>query len=764
MASGTEVTNQFDGAQSLRNSDTTEALSNQAANLFTPISSARPETSKQSEKEKQQLEESFFKNLSWTTADSSLKNYEKPEEKKRYPELQNTTSMAEIGGQVFKIANPEWNKPSPERSKFMEEQNKLTEKAIDPVERQRMALRLTELMNYPWQGHELQTNKDGTSFSFTNDGKQNKDVLVRQGADGKQIVVLDPNEFGENTYISGVSPSPDGRYIAYAKAENSKGDWNVWRIRDTQTGKDLDDSINWTKIYNRNSVSWAADGKGFYYTRLPEPKKGEELTSKNENLTMMFHKLGDKQEQDRVVVKPDDPNTFVTGAETEDGRYLVTYTSSGTGDSLGVAVRDLKNPDKPPVVLSTTDNGSRMVMIGSEGSTFYMQTDKDAPKGKVIAIDINDPTKLKEVIAQPIDFKIEEVVKVGNSLVVSGLRDGQSVVKIYDNNGKPSQDVELPGAGKISQFSASEGSDKVRFAYSSMTQPNTLMELDTKSGELKTTFAPKVNFNPADYVTELKYVPNGEGRDIPVYIAHRKDIKLDGNNPTIMNVYGGFAQRDLPTTFSSANILWLEKGILVTPVLPGDGRDKTWHDEGRGLNKENTYKGVEAVARYLHTNGYSSPETTGIKGDSNGGLTAGATIVRESGRKLFKAAIIGNRLLSMGNYDTNLNPGGRAWKREFLNPKDPEAAKIIRSYDPLTNIPKDGKLPDVLVKLGENDNRVGPANSFAFVTVMQELSKGEVLMLSSDTGHNGATNQNSFVEDVASDYTYFSQRLRKAKP
>ncbi len=753
MASGTNIEN-FEGNQTLRGDSTEPSLSLQALDLFKPLDRTIQGLSSQSVEKK---EEQFFKLLAIT--DRSLEIDKKPPEKAKYPELP-TTQRETIGGQDVVVANPAWNKDTKERRDFIKAQNEISDKAIDPVMRHTLADRLNKLMDYEWRGNEVYTTKNGASFSFTNNGKQNRDVLIRQEADGRKSVVLDPNEFKENIYLSGTSPSPDGRYVAYATSNGS--DWNNWKIRDTQTGKDLDDSTNWTKF---STVTWAADGKGYYYTRLPEPQKGEEITAKNENWTMMYHKIGDKQEQDRVVVKPEDPKTFVSGSETEDGRYLISYTQNGTGDSVGVRVSDLKNPDKPPVILSTTDNGSRTVVIGNEGSTFYLKTDKDAPNGKVIAIDINDPTKVKELIAQPKNFTITEVAKAGNNLVVSGLRDGQSVVNIYDSNGKLSREVELPGAGRISAISTREGSDSVRFAYSSMTQPNTLMELDTKSGELKTTFAPKVNYNPNDYVTELKYVPNGDGQEIPMYIARRKDLPLDGKNPVDMRVYGGF-NAEPANQFSSSNILFLEKGgIIAVPVLRGDGgRNDKWHDDGKGLNKENTYKDAVAAARYLQTNGYSSPETTAITGGSNGGLTVAAVINRNP--ELFKAAIAEVPVTSLFNYDRpDVNPGGSAWVDEYGKPEDETVAAALRKIDPLNNIRTDGNSPKLLIIGNTLDDRVGLVNTIPYGIEMQKQSNNEVLMLIRGTGgHSGGNDQNSAVKGTTTNVTYLLQRLRSAKP
>ncbi|HMP60371.1 MAG TPA: prolyl oligopeptidase family serine peptidase, partial [Gemmatales bacterium] len=547
-----------------------------------------------------------------------------------YPPTRRLDQMDEHHG--TKVADPyRWLendvRGDKEVADWVAAQNKVAEAFLREIpERESIKKRLTEIWNYERYSAPF---KQGSRYFFSkNDGLQNQSVLyVLEALEGEPRVLIDPNAWTKDgtQALSGLSVSDDGKYLAYSVAD-AGSDWQIWRVIDVDTGKLLPDEIRWVKF---SGAAWTRDNRGFFYCRYPETKPGEQFQSLNLNMQMYYHRIGTPQSEDVLVHhRPDQPKWTFQGGVTEDGRYFVLYTNAGgTSARFRGAYRD---PAEPlGTFIELVDNfENEYRMIGNDGPVFYFKTDLNAPRGRVIAVDIRKPARdnWQEVIAEAKD-NLRSVQYVGGLFVCSYLRDASSHIKVYRPNGKFVRDVTLPGIGSAGGFSGKSTDLETFYTFSSFATPPTIYRYDMLTGESTLFRQAQVKFDPAAYETKQVFYASKDGTRVPMFVTAKKGIALDGSHPTLLYGYGG-VNVSLTPGFSPARVAWLEMGgVYAVACLRGGGEyGKEWHLAGTKLKKQNVFDDFIAAAEHLIKEGYTKAERLAIQGGSNGGLLGGAVM------------------------------------------------------------------------------------------------------------------------------------------
>ncbi len=641
-------------------------------------------------------------------------------------------------------------------------QAKFTQTYLEAIPaRKKIRERLDEIVNV--ERYSI-PSKHGKYYYFRkNDGLQNQSVLYRvEKLDGEPEVVIDPNTWSkEGTVALGTTDfSDDGKLLAYGVAEKGS-DWTNWKVLDLTTLKPLDDEVKWTKYVG---IGWAKDGSGFYYARFPEPEKGQELQALNKNHKVFFHKVGSRQSDDVLVFeRPDHPDWLMIPGTSEDGRFLIIGAVVGTENKNRVFLRDLSKPDSKVVPLIDVFEAD-YTFVGNVGPTLYFKTDKDAPRGRIIAINVNhpEPKNWKEIVPQA-EESIEGASLVGGKLIVQYLKDVKPLVKLFDPEGKFVRAVEAPGIGTMAGFGGRQDETETFYAFTSYATPPTIFRYDVATGQSTLFRKPKAKFNPDDYVVEQVFFPSKDGTKVPMFIAYKKGLKRDGSNPTILYGYGGF-QISLTPSYDPANLVWMEMGgIYAVANLRGGGEyGKAWHDGGRLKKKQNVFDDFIAAAEYLIANRYTKPEKLAVQGGSNGGLLVGAVVTQRP--DLYGAALPAVGVMDMLRF--HKWTAGRYWVDDYGNPDDAEDFKVLRAYSPYHNIKPGTKYPATLVLTADTDDRVVPGHSFKFLAALQAAQAGSAPILGRieiSAGH-GAGKPLSKALDEDADILAFLTKVLKIEP
>lgn len=649
-----------------------------------------------------------------------------------------------------KVADPyRWleDPDSAETRQWVEAQNQLTFGYLEKIPaRERIKARLTALWNYEKFGVP---SHHGKHYVYTrNSGLQNQSVLyVADALDAEPRMLLDPNTLSKDgtVALAGTAFTDDGNLMAYGLAA-SGSDWNEWHVRDVRTGKDLPDVIHWVKF---SGASWTKDGKGFFYSRYDEPKAAEALKGANYFQKLYFHKLGTPQEQDVLVYERKDQKEWgFGGSVTDDGRYLLINVSHGTETKNQVFFKDLKNP-KAKVVELITGFDAQYDFIDNEGPRFWFMTDLDAPRGRVVEVDVRKPERAhwKEVIPQGADT-INGVNLVGDRFFVNVLQDAHSQERVYGLDGKQVGEVSLPGLGTAAGFGGKRKDTETFYAYTSFTSPTTIYRYDVKKAQSSVFRAPKVDFDPSQYETKQVFFPSKDGTRIPLFVSYKKGLKLDGTNPTFLYGYGGF---NIPMTpmFSVSNLVWMEQGgVYAHAVLRGGGEyGREWHEAGMKLHKQNVFDDFIAAGEWLIGNKYTSTPKLAIGGRSNGGLLIGAVVTQRP--DLFGVALPGVGVMDMLRF--NKFTIGWAWESDYGSPQNADEFQALRAYSPLHNLKPGTKYPAMLVHTADHDDRVVPAHSFKFTAAAQAAQAGDapvLIRIETKAGHGAGKPTTKVIEEV----------------
>jgi prolyl oligopeptidase len=647
---------------------------------------------------------------------------------------------------------------SSEVAAWVEAQNEVTFAYLESLpQRDAIARQLTRLWDYEKIGTP---RKRGGMYFFTrNDGLQNQDVLyVRRSLNDEPRMLVDPNTWSEDGTVALASyePSRDGKYLAYSIAE-AGSDWRTIRVLDIASGNLLPDEVKWSKF---SGIAWTPDSKGFFYARYPEPKPGMTFQSLNTNQTVQYHRVGTPQSEDVLVyARPDNPQWSLGFQMTEDGRYLVYFPRMSSGDKSMVFVRDLTEPYAATVEL-IRDFDNAWALVGSEGSVLYFRTDLDAPRRRVVAIDLSAPERenWKETIPQS-EHALRSVSWVGGHLVAGYLADAKSLVRVFRLDGTHVRDVDVGGIGTVWGFGGSQNDSETFFSFQSYTTPPTIYRYDVSTGHRSVFAETKVAFDPKAFEVKQVFYRSKDGTRVPMFLAHRKGLKLDGNNATLLYGYGGFNVPQVPT-FSPARLVWMQMGgVLAVANLRGGGEyGDEWHDAGTKLKKQNVFDDFIAAGEWLVANKYTKPAKLAVQGGSNGGLLVGAVVNQRP--DLFGAALPAVGVMDMLRF--HLFTAGRFWTRDYGSSDDPEEFRAIYAYSPYHNLKKGTKYPATLVTTADTDDRVVPGHSFKYAAALQAAHAGDapvLIRIETRAGHGAGKPTSKRIEEAADLWAFLAANL-----
>ncbi|HEY1952023.1 MAG TPA: prolyl oligopeptidase family serine peptidase [Gemmatimonadaceae bacterium] len=721
-----------------------------------------------------------------------------------YPAAARGTQVDDYHG--TSIADPyRWleNVDSPATTAWVAAENRLTDSFLSTIpERPAIRNRLTQLWNYA--RYSVPFKENGRYFYFENTGLQNQSVLyVQDRRDAAPRVLLDPNTLSSDgtVALSGTEASDDGHYLAYSLS-SSGSDWQELHVRDVDTGRDLSDVVKWVKF---SGISWTHDNKGFFYSRYDEPTSGNKMTNTNRNHKLYYHRVGQAQARDELVYdRPDQPDWLFDGHVTDDGQYLIITVSQGTDVRQRLYFIDLDNPGKPridnPVVRLIDKLDAEYSFVGNRNTNFYVRTDRNAPKGRVVSISIDNPREERwnTVVPESKDALVSATL-AGDELVANYLQDAHSSVRFFsasrDNrpeprNRQPGQqrtpatvyddtstapilgrgqqigggfayrgELQLPAMGTVDNIQGRQGDDELFYSFTSFLYPTTVYRLDLKSRRNETFRAPRVAFDPSPYETRQVFYTSKDGTRVPMFITARKGIKLDGTNPTLLYAYGGFNISETPA-FSAANIAWLEMGgIYALANLRGGGEyGKDWHEAGMLAKKQNVFDDFIAAAQYLISQKYTSTPKLAIRGGSNGGLLIGAVMTQRP--ELFGAALPEVGVMDMLRFQKFTI--GWAWTSDYGSSDDPEQFKYLRAYSPLQNIKPGTCYPPTLAFTADHDDRVVPGHTFKFVATMQAAQScpNPVLVrIETKAGHGAGKPTTKLIDETADRFAFLVREL-----
>ena len=684
-----------------------------------------------------------------------------------YPETRTDDVVDDYFG--TKVADPyRWleDDESKETKAWVEAQNRLAFGWLAEVpERDAIRKRLVSLWDYERFGLP---SREGEWYVFAhNDGLQNQSVIYRtRSLDAPPEVLLDPNRLSADGTVAlaegGLSFTDDGRLLAWASSSGGS-DWREWRVRDVATGEDRSDLVRWSKF---SGAAWRKDGSGFYYSRYPEPKEGDALTGVNRNHTLYLHRLGTAQPEDEVVyARPDHPDWSLGAVVTDDGRFLLIYQHEGTDPRCRIFVQDLEDPGGAILPFLDAFDADHQV-VGNDGDVFYVRTDKDAPRHRLVAVDRRRPaaSEWKELIPEDAAGAVLDAVSmIGDRFVAVWQVDARHALRLHGKDGGLVREVPLPGLGQVSV----EGKRRDRelfYSYTSFAWPTTIYRCDPATGKSVVFRQPQVAFDPGAYETSQIFYPSKDGTRIPMFLVHRRGLPRDGQNPTVLYGYGGFNVSMNPS-FSPSIVSWLEMGgVWAVANLRGGGEyGKEWHDAGRRRHKQNVFDDFVGAAEHLIRERYTSTPKLAIYGGSNGGLLVGAVLNQRP--ELFGAAIPAVGVMDMLRF--HLFTIGWAWKSDYGSAETKEGFETLLAYSPLHNLRPGGRYPPVLITTADHDDRVVPAHSFKYAAALQRAQGADapvLIRIETRAGHSAGKPTDKQIEEAADKWAFLVRVLGMRLP
>ena len=676
-----------------------------------------------------------------------------------YPDTRKSGQTDDYFG--TKVADPyRWleDNESAETVSWIDAENKVTFDYLDKIPyRNAVKDRLTKLLNYP---KFTAPSRRGDWFAFSkNDGLQNQSVYyIQKGMDGTPELLLDPNKFAADgtSRLGAFSWSPKGKYVLYGVSQGGS-DWNDLYVLDVATKKPMTDHLQWIK---NGGGSWLGD-EGFYYSRYPAPEKGRELYTKNEFQTVYYHKLGTPQSEDELIYEDKaNPQRFQSVSVSEDDRFAILNISErGKGkNGNALSFRDLSKGEKTftPIVSEITNDLYNI--IDNVGGKFLIETNHEAPNGKVVLYDPATRT-WKDVLPERQE-PLENTGTAGGKLFATYLKDVTTRAYVYSLSGKLENEVTMPGLGTGGGFGGRNDDKFVFYSFSSFNTPPTIYKYDIasrKSSVFRTVEIP--GFNAADYEVKQIFYPSKDGTKIPMFLTYKKGIKLDGSNPTLLYGYGGFNINTSPG-FSSLRLALLEQGVVYASAnMRGGGEyGEIWHEAGTKLKKQNVFDDFISAAEYLIKEKYTSPAKLGIEGASNGGLLVGA--VTNQRPDLFRAVHQHAGVMDMLRY--HLFTIGWNWAADYgRSDANADEFKALYAYSPIHNAKPGTKFPAVLITTADHDDRVVPAHSFKYAAALQAAQAGNdpvIIRIDTKSGH-GASSTTKQIEQTADIDSFFFYNL-----
>ncbi|MBK8375461.1 MAG: S9 family peptidase [Sphingomonadales bacterium] len=693
-----------------------------------------------------------------------------------YPETHTVDVVEEQFG--VKVADPyRWLEDDVRTSKevvgWVEAQKAVTAPYLAALPgRDALAARMKAL--YDYERFSLPVKAGGHYFFTKNDGLQNQSPLyVRKGLKGKDRILIDPNGWAKDgaTALDAWEPSPNGKLIAYT-VQDGGSDWRTIKVIDVKTGKPVGEPIAWAKFTN---LAWVGN-EGFLYSRFAEPEKGKEFQALNENQTLYFHRIGTAQSEDKAVyATPDRPKLGHSAQVTHDGRWVVITSAEGTDDKYELNLMPLageKREWKVRPLVPGLDHDWQL--IEGMGDTRYFVTNKDAPKLRVVSIDLNpplykcndgvahyevdcsDPVEFKEVIPER-EETLSRAQIVGNRLVLSYLKDAATIAEMVSLDGQPVKKIELNAIGTASGFSGKPGDPETFFSFSSFNQPGAVYRFDSATGKSTVFAQPKLSFDPAQIAITQHFYPSKDGTKIPMFVVHKKDLDLSKGAPTILYGYGGFNLSQLPA-YQPKRMAWIQSGgVFVLANIRGGGEyGKPWHDAGRLLNKQNVFDDFIAAGEYLIAKGISAKGKLAIDGRSNGGLLVGAVLNQRP--DLFAAGHAAVGVMDMLRFDRFT--AGRYWTDDYGSPSDERDFKNLLTYSPYHNIKNGVDYPALIVSTADTDDRVVPGHSFKYISRLQAADVGpkpHIIRIESRAGHGTGKPTDKEIEEYSDIFAFLAK-------
>ena len=668
-----------------------------------------------------------------------------------------------------KVADPyRWleDDTSAETAAWVEAENKVTFPYLERIPfRQQFQDRVKALSNY--ERYSAPSRKGQYFFFSKNDGLQNQSVwYIQKGLDGQPEVLIDPNSWSADgtTRLGAFAPSKDAKYAVYG-ISRSGSDWQEYKVMELATKKTLADTLDWVKV---SGVAWHGDG--FYYSRYPAPAKGQEKASVNENHQVYFHKVGTTQAEDVLVYQdPKNPQRFHLVETTEDERFaILTISERGKGkDGNALFVRDLSSGKAEFSPLVPTIGDDTYGIVDNDGAKLIVQTNRKAPNWRVVLIDPARPDESNWTTVLPEKPEpIDSVSTAGSKLFATYLKDVTTRAYVYSLAGALENEIALPGLGTAAGFGGPTSAEFVFYSFNSLNVPPAIYRYDIAKRTSTVFRQPKVpGYNAEAFETRQVFYNSKDGTRIPMFLVHRKGLKLDGNNPTLLYAYGGFNVVQSPT-FSAARLALLEQGFVYASAnLRGGGEyGESWHQQGMKLKKQNVFDDYIAAAEWLIANKYTSPARLAIQGGSNGGLLVGAVMNQRP--ELFRVAIPQVGVMDMLRFQKFTI--GWNWIADYGSSDNADEFKALYAYSPLHNIKAGAKYPATLITTADHDDRVVPAHSFKYAATLQAMASRDnpvLIRIETKSGH-GASSLTKQLETTADIYafTLYNMDITPAPP
>jgi prolyl oligopeptidase len=647
---------------------------------------------------------------------------------------------------------------SSEVKSWVEAQNKVTFDYLAKIDgRDRLLKRFKQLSNYP--RYSMPGKTGGRYFWSKNDGLQNQYVLYWSDTlSGEAHLLLDPNTWSNDgtVALAGSDTSDDGRKYLFAKS-SSGSDWKEWYVLDIDSGTQLPDVVKWSK----GGAQWNKDASGFYYDRNPEPAEGEEFTAAARNESVWFHKLGTSQHEDvEIFSMPDKPDWLLGfGLNEERNLGLIYVTPRGSIYSKIYAL-DLNDPAAKPQLL-IDDNEHEYSFVNNEGSRVWFTTTKNAPLGKLISFDRSNPAESAwQTIIPEGRYPLQGVSYVGGELFVSYLKDARTQYLRYTLDGKLLGEVKLPGRGTVYGFGGRKADTETFYSYVDYCTPTTMYRYDIPSG--KSTFYKKyeVPVDTSQYETHQVFVRSVDGIAIPMFLTHKRGLKLDGNNPVLLYGYGGFGGTQQPY-FSSSNTAWYDMGgvYAVAGIRGGAEYGEDWHRAGMREGRPLTFQDMIACAEWLIDNDYTSTPHLALMGGSQGGMMVGAVV--NARPDLFGVAVPQVGVMDMLRFP--LWGYGSYWEGDYGSPQDPEMFPVLYSYSPYHNLKAGVRYPATLVTTADTDDRVMPGHSFKYAARLQSVQPADgppvLLRVETSAGHGAGKPLDKALAEYADEFGFIAYQM-----
>ncbi|MBN2694726.1 S9 family peptidase [bacterium] len=626
---------------------------------------------------------------------------------------------------------------------WVSKQNELTENFLKNGElRDSLKKEYKKFINY--EKYSIPTKKGGLYFFEKNDGLQNQSVLYLQNESGDLKVVLDPNQLSKEgtTALAEINITKDGKIMVYGLSENGS-DWRTYKIKNIETGIDYPEifsDMRWP------SITWLSDNSGFYYSKYPS-------TDETFNNKVYFHKMGDSVSNDSLVFEDKEHKERAFAPYiTDDNNYLTLTVWEGTNPKTRFYYKNLKNGSDFVKLFDKLD--ARYEFLGNINSIFYFFTDKNAPNGKIISVDIENPTSINDVVKER-EESASLFAMGGNQFFVTYMKDASDTLLRFDISGKEISKVELPTLGSIGGLQFTNENRELFIQFSSFLYPPSIFKYDFEKNLLIPHFTPKYSFDPQKYESKQIFYKSKDGTKIPLFIVHKKGVELNGQNPTLLYGYGGFGVNMTPY-FSTSRLLWLEHGgVYALAILRGGGEyGERWHQDGMLSKKQNVFDDFISAGEWLINNKYTSSSKLAIMGGSNGGLLVAAVMVQKP--ELFGAVVCEVPLTDMLRY--HKFTVGHYWIPEYGNAENSkEEFETLYKYSPLHNVKKGTTYPSSLIMSADTDDRVVPLHAKKFAAMVQSADSGKnpiFLRIERKAGHGHGKPISKIIDEVADIYTF----------